>query len=230
MSDIRSVTYWECCECSALVRFAATRGARYKAGMSDSDDFRLNELARYRKTSSQLALEVHSHCEVPAGCGGVVLRWRRPGVAIGLALSSYVKDVPAGLSLDGNPFMEQRVNVTAGAHVLSFEVNRPGDTGFVLMQARLNPAIASAVRATLASAPDGRWKATTRPPPEGWRLPDFADADFAPLVERPVPEPKTNERWRWEMLQRDAKGLGLASSAPKAWVRWSFHVDDEGFK
>ncbi|WP_217917050.1 MULTISPECIES: hypothetical protein [unclassified Myxococcus] len=198
--------------------------------MSDSDDFRLNALARYRKTSSQLALEVHSHCEVPAGCGGVVLRWRRPGASIGLTLSSYVKGVPDGLFLDGNPLVEQRMNVTAGAHVLSFEVNRPGDAGFVLMRARLNPEIASAVRTELASAPDGRWTATTRPPPEGWRLPDFADAGFAPLVERPVPEPNSNERWRWQMLQGDATGLGLVSSATKAWVRWSFHVDDEGFK
>ncbi|QDE90370.1 hypothetical protein BHS06_16100 [Myxococcus xanthus] len=207
------------------------RGARYNAGMSDSDDFRLNALARYRKTSSQLALEVHSHCEVPAGCGGVVLRWRRPGASIGLSLFSYVNGVPdGGLFLDGNPLVEQRVLVTPGAHVLSFEVNRPGDKGFVLMQARLDPEIASAVHPKLASAPDGRWKATTRPPPEGWRLPDFADAGFAPLVQRPVPEPKTNERWRWQMLEDDATGLGLASSATKAWVRWSFHVDDEGFK
>ena len=58
--------------------------------MSDRDDLRLNELQRYRKTSSRLALEVHSHCEVPAGCGGVVLRWRRPGAPVGISLLSYV--------------------------------------------------------------------------------------------------------------------------------------------
>jgi hypothetical protein len=58
--------------------------------MPDSDDLRLNELQRYRKTSGRLALKVHSHCEVPAGCGGVVLRWRRPGAPIGIALFSYV--------------------------------------------------------------------------------------------------------------------------------------------
>ncbi|MFP2957498.1 hypothetical protein ACLEPN_06615 [Myxococcus sp. 1LA] len=198
--------------------------------MSESDDFRLNALARYRKTSSQLALEVHSHCEVPAGCGGVVLRWRRPGASIGLSLSTYVKGASDGLFLDGNPLVEQRVLVTPGAHVLSFEVNRPDEGGFVLLKARLNPEIASALRPELASAADGRWKATSQRPPDGWRLPDFADAGFTALVERPVPDPKGNERWRWQMLKDEATGLGLAASATKAWVRWSFHVDDAGFR
>ena len=52
-------------------------------GNDDKPDLRLNELERFRKTSSRLALEAHSHCEVPAGCGGVVLRWTRPGAPLG---------------------------------------------------------------------------------------------------------------------------------------------------
>ena len=36
---------------------------------------KLNGPDRYRKRSPRLVLEEHSHCEVPAGCGGVVLRW-----------------------------------------------------------------------------------------------------------------------------------------------------------
>jgi hypothetical protein len=38
----------------------------------------LNSLDRFRKHPGQLVLEEHGHCEVPAGCGGVVLRWRNP--------------------------------------------------------------------------------------------------------------------------------------------------------
>jgi hypothetical protein len=37
-------------------------------------DLRLNSLSRYTKRSPEYVLEEHSHCEVPAGCGGVVLR------------------------------------------------------------------------------------------------------------------------------------------------------------
>jgi len=51
------------------------------AAMS-SDDLRLNSLDRFRKSKSGLTLEVYSSCEVPAGCGGAVLRWRRPGAPI----------------------------------------------------------------------------------------------------------------------------------------------------
>ena len=37
---------------------------------------RINTLSRYRGRPPRLVLEEHNHCEVPAGCGGVVLRWR----------------------------------------------------------------------------------------------------------------------------------------------------------
>ena len=37
----------------------------------DSEALRLNTLNRFRKHSPRLLLEEYSHCEVPAGCGGV---------------------------------------------------------------------------------------------------------------------------------------------------------------
>ncbi len=33
-------------------------------------DLNLNSLSRFSKKSSTMILEVYSHCEVPAGCGG----------------------------------------------------------------------------------------------------------------------------------------------------------------
>src|SRR5574339_211352 len=42
---------------------------------SDDEALRLNTLHRFRKHSPRLLLQEYSHCEVPAGCGGVVLRW-----------------------------------------------------------------------------------------------------------------------------------------------------------
>src|SRR5262249_23220637 len=53
------------------------------------DNLRLNAISRYSKQSSQYVLEVHSHCEVPAGCGGLVLRWRNPHLAIPLEIWTY---------------------------------------------------------------------------------------------------------------------------------------------
>lgn len=197
--------------------------------MSDRDDLKLNELQRYRKTSNRLALEVHSSCEVPAGCGGVVLRWRRPGAPVGISLFSYVTGTFQGPFLDGKSFGEQRMTLEPGDHVLSFIVDKPGDTGFLLMRANLRPEIASAKRRQALSQADGQWRAATREPPEDWTLPGFESPDFVPLVEKQVPEPQGNERWKWDILQREAKGLGLPIKAARAWVRWSFRLDMEGF-
>lgn len=197
--------------------------------MADREDLRLNTLQRYRKVSSRLALEVHSHCEVPAGCGGVVLRWRRPDAEFGIAFSSFLSAPSEGFFLDGQPLSEQRASVAPGEHVLSLVVEKPGDQGFLMLRARLEPQIASALRPEAMSQADGRWRVATRPPPEGWRLPGFEDSVFEPLVEKAVPKPGGKQSWMWEILQRDTKGLGLASSAPRAWVRWSFRLGLEGF-
>jgi hypothetical protein len=65
------------------------------------DELRLNSLSRYSKQSDEYTLEVHSHCEVPAGCGGVVLRWRNPRLSIPIEIWTYTTG-EAQLFLDGN--------------------------------------------------------------------------------------------------------------------------------
>jgi hypothetical protein len=214
----------------------------------DDSELRLNELERFRKTSSRLALEAHGSCEVPAGCGGVVLRWRRPGAPIGLSFSKYIEPAPSDICLDGKKLDEQRTEVTPGEHVLSLTIEAPESDGFLLMTVRLRPDIPTARRPTASSNADGTWRATLADPAtangEGWRLPGFDDSAFVPLVERAVPEPKGNLKWSWQLLQETAKGLGLPASnvikagwfaglrrggSQRAWVRWRFRVDHEGF-
>jgi hypothetical protein len=213
--------------------------------MADSPDLRLNDLARFRKTSTRLALEVHSHCEVPAGCGGVVLRWRRPDAPIGLSISKYFGGQVDAMFLDGKPVAEQRITVSPGEHVLSFVVENPGKEGFILLQASLAPEIATALRSHAISCADGHWRASRRLPPDDWQLPGFDAADFVALVEAPVPTPTGNESWLWKHLGEQAKGLGFPASASdaaggwlqrmftrppdRAWVRWTFRVDHQGF-
>ena len=217
------------------------------SGMAEGDEsgLRLNELQRFRKTSSRLALEAHGSCEVPAGCGGVVLRWRRPGAAVGLSFSTYVEPETDDICLDGEKLDEQRTEVAPGEHVLSFTVEAPADRGFLLMMVHLRPDIPTARRPKASSSADGSWRAALEDPEvAGWRLPGFDDSGFLPLIERPVPEPKGNLKWSWEWLQETAKGLGLPESAStkggwlsrlrrggtrRAWVRWRFRVDHEGF-
>ena len=230
--------------------YVVTPGRVMLRGMAEGDEseLRLNELERFRKTSSRLALEAHGSCEVPAGCGGVVLRWRRPGAPIGLSFSKYMAPAANDICLDGKKLDEQRTEVTPGEHVLSLTVEAPQNEGFLLMTVRLRPDIPTARRPMASSNADGAWRATLEDPGaargDGWRLPGFDDSAFVPLVERAVPEPEGNLKWSWEWLQRTAKGLGLPQSTgtkggwlsrwrrggtKRAWVRWKFRVDHEGF-
>ena len=214
-------------------------------GNDDKPDLRLNDLERFRKTSSRLALEAHSHCEVPAGCGGVVLRWTRPGAPLGVSFSKYFTQSVDDLCLDGKKLGEQREQVTPGTHAVSFTIDVPGEEGFVLMTMRLEPELVNARQQKAASKPDGTWRATlVGPSGDAWRLPDFDDSAYTPLVEREVPAPDGNKKFMWEWLKKEATGLGLEiAGAPRpswnpfrkpgprrAWVRWRFTVDHEGFK
>jgi hypothetical protein len=215
-------------------------------GNNDKPDLRLNELQRFRKASSRLALEAHTHCEVPAGCGGVVLRWTRPGAPVGISFSKYFARPVDDLCLDGKKLSEQRHEVLPGTHVVSFTIDAPGQEGFVLMTLRLNPDIATAQRTKTASKADGSWRATqTEPRPgDAWRLPDFDDSAYAPLVEREVPAPEGNQKMLWEWAREEATGLGLDEvlgpafswnpfghrTPQRAWVRWRFTVDSGGFR
>src|SRR5213075_3290995 len=100
-------------------------------------DLKLNPL-RYTKQSSSLVLEQHSHCEVPAGCGGVVLRWRDP-TNIPLEVDLYLEG-KASFAIDGVPTKSSRPLVAIGAHVLSFAVEkRTSPIFFSMLYDRENP-------------------------------------------------------------------------------------------
>jgi hypothetical protein len=215
--------------------------------MSDEDELRLNELHRFRKTSARLALEAHSHCEVPAGCGGVVLRWRRPEAPVGLSFFTYTTGKAAEFCLDGDALGEQRTTVSPGEHVLSFWIDEPGTQGFVLASANLDPQIVTARNPTVTSQADGRWRASTVAPRDGWRLKGFDDGEFVTLVAKDVPKPRDARKWSWEHLRELAQGLGLPengaagglvkswrsrlkrTNVERVWVRWTFSVDHRGF-
>src|SRR3954471_21444558 len=84
-----------------------------------SDEMRLNSLERFRKQSDRLVLEAHGHCEVPAGCGGVVLRWRNPTAALPLLVHLYSPG-KSELFLDGAAVVHTGNDVAPGEHVFAF--------------------------------------------------------------------------------------------------------------
>ena len=86
-----------------------------------ADEQRLNSVERFRKQPGRLVLEEHSHCEVPAGCGGVVLRWRNPNSPLPVTVSLYTP-VRAACFIDGNPLQTGKAYLTPGPHALAVAV------------------------------------------------------------------------------------------------------------
>ena len=86
---------------------------------------KLNSLSRYSKQSPMLILEEHDHCEVPAGCGGVVLRWTNPQREIPLKLY-LTQNGDLRLYIDGYLYKNQYLEI--GRHTIAIEVTgfKPG--------------------------------------------------------------------------------------------------------
>ena len=184
----------------------------------------INSLDRFRKQSPHLLLETHSHCEVPAGCGGVVMRWRNPKAARPVRVWVYTS-APANCWIDGEPLERGSLDLKPGPHVLAVAMEKVDRTAGLLMAALAHDpedAGTQKVEAPLkiVSAGDGSWKATIEPPPEGWRTADFADAGWSALVEVAIPEVGYDRPggWQWHACQ-DQGAAGLRLDLPRRVTR-----------
>jgi hypothetical protein len=201
----------------------------------------LNSLERFRKKSDRLVLEEHSHCEVPAGCGGVVLRWHNPQAALPLRVHCYTPGKKT-LFLDSVPLENGRPDVPPGGHVLGI-VLEEGDLsrGFLLFAAEHDPMgnprdkdRAFPVRPVkIATAGDGTWKFTLEQPEgDDWLRSSFDDRSWAALVETPMPPLSQQDHGQWQSRQcveRGAVGLGLPPgkyipTPDRIWIRKVFTV------
>ena len=167
-----------------------------------SGDLRLNSIDRFRKTSGRLILEQHSHCEVPAGCGGVILRWRNPDeglpVVFACAADAKVELIVNGQVVASRAILPWGEN-TIAVRLTAVKADRP-----FLMTVMPDLPEGSGRRDALSdgcTSPDGTWKASSREF-ENWFLPDFDDSDWATLQELNQNFPAEN-RWRYDGLQRN---------------------------
>ncbi len=189
--------------------------------MSDRD-LKLNGLSRYAKQSPRLVLEEYGHCEVPAGCGGVVLRWRNPDQPIPMVerfFSGNGKLDYQGLDGDNTLFRSKQL-VSYGAYALTL-ILHDVDPKFamVLLAAKLDEQYTRILRpqgdTTILSLPDGTWKHTlVAPEGDAWQLPGFDDRDWLPMVEKPInSHSKQYGRdigyWTQDILDQGAKPLGI---------------------
>ncbi|MFT4979643.1 MAG: hypothetical protein ACI8S6_005555, partial [Myxococcota bacterium] len=144
-----------------------------------SDDLKLNRLSRFHKHSPRLLLEEHSHCEVPAGCGGVVLRWRDAAAGQACELSLYTVADVQQVTLDGALLPTRRVILPYGTRVLAMSLRgipRKAAIMFTLSSAPLhrgpdNRRVEPESLLRSAPGPTSGWSYSTTPPTDDrWRL------------------------------------------------------------
>jgi hypothetical protein len=204
-----------------------------------SDQQQLNSLNRFRKQSGRLVLEEHSHCEIPAGCGGVVLRWRDSHAILPMSIYLY-SSAAAICSLDGNELQISRTDFSVGRHVLTVALEEVDLTaGLILFAASHDPRDYQRGRAAktigspwkVLSAADNSWKYALAPPPPEWTSLNFEEGAWPALVQWPMPALDRDERGYYARLRCADLGaacLGLPpGESPRRgsiWIRKRFEV------
>jgi len=201
-------------------------------------ELELNSISRYSKSSPQFVLEEHGHCEVPAGCGGVVLRWRNPRGGIPLQIWLYTTGT-AEFYLDGTHPPSGRPLVSYAEHVFALRLSGFDSRQALLMLAAiydkagmrnvgLSHTTVNLVR--ILSAPDGSWKySLVEPQDDAWMQSGFDDSAWKLMILKPLPRhTKWGREWyRFERLQElGAKGLGIEGPGETVWVRKVFSLKE----
>ncbi|QPC83696.1 hypothetical protein G4Y79_04755 [Phototrophicus methaneseepsis] len=200
-------------------------------------DLKLNALSRFSKSSPRLVLEEYSHCEVPAGCGGVVLRWRRAEEPFTMWLRQNTSARTMVMTLDGeNILWMTRLSVNWGHHLFAMSFEEVDlSHGFLLFSARLDDQFIRILQPEgepeVLSKPDGKWKYTLdEPASEEWQSPDFDDSSWAPMVAKTLPSKGFHGHDISDFCQRirdiGAEDLGIDADtdASRVWIRRAFTI------
>jgi hypothetical protein len=183
-------------------------------------ELELNSLDRYVKSSPRYVLEEHSHCEVPAGCGGVVLRWRDRFTSIPVELAVAVAgEAEVEVRVDNEKPPSIRPLLPPGRHVLMVAVE-PGSTMLAWVT---SPDVEGPLLWT--PGPAGAWRFTTdEPAPAAWTDPDLDVSSWPVAVPAAVPE-ETGTRYSVRRLTDKGAGAVAAPDAvPAVWYRGVFDV------
>ncbi|HEU4734652.1 MAG TPA: hypothetical protein VFT22_42465 [Kofleriaceae bacterium] len=191
--------------------------------MTEDDDLRINRLHRFAKHSPRLVLHEYSHCEVPAGCGGVVLRWTDPAQGVPVSIALTTLKGTGKTWLDGSPLASSRTLLTAGWHVLAFHLRRDDPSRLWFSIGALPDADPDR---DLIHQGTPVYRQAALAPADGWTAPGFDDTGWsAPVLVGPeigVPADP------WERMALDrARRCGqpvFAFSERALWVRVTFAV------
>lgn len=201
-----------------------------------SDDMKINTISRFSKSSPNLILEIHAHCEVPAGCGGVVLRWRNPALGT-QALFKAVIPGKAEFWLNGVALDNSRLLLGHGRNILAIHVAEvAGPSAGLMIHLEFDPektfqGVAGGpiteFPGPIFSNPDGTWKYSTVRPGDGWKGLLFGDDDWKSLVDKPIPsdEENSSRKYQFELLRNEgACFVGPTDPVREFWARKSIDI------
>lgn len=188
------------------------------------DDLLLNSVERFSKRSDRLVLEQHDHCEVPAGCGGVVLRWYDPARGLPLRLILYPTE-RVRLWIDGVEPDSSRPLVPAGRHAFAFRLE--GAPTLLLFSAGLDRLTGHRREETplVVSRADGAWRAVSGEQGPECLHPGFDDSGWEPVVEVESATPEWSEpgaHAHRQLVERGARPISIPGTHEVLWVRREF--------
>lgn len=205
-------------------------------------ELKLNSLGRYGKDSPHLILEEYGHCEIPAGCGGVLLRWRSPNTGLQFVIRLWTAG-KSQLFLNGQSPSSGVVLVPFGSHVFSIIISDISSTGALLGFSAVHdqsqpdlPRVsrASGRRVAILSDHAGGWRySLSEPTGDAWMSPSFDDSEWPALAvcESPALNQKEMPFYRLKgVLETGALCVGAthADSVSRIWVRKCFTLAESG--
>ena len=191
--------------------------------MGDERELKLNSIDRYVKESPNFVLEEHGHCEVPAGCGGVVLRWRDPMAPVPVKLQLWLSVDSHGTYVDGSAPSSSRPSIRPGSHVLmiaaTLESRQPVQ---LLFRAVADPDSPTTI---LTSEPYFDWRCTDAEPVRAaWEQADFDASEWNPMTDTVLSDQPKEAYLVRRLLDAGAVALTTPPLAGPIWIRTTFDV------
>jgi hypothetical protein len=202
------------------------------------EDFKLNNLSRFSKSSKRLLLREYSNCEVPAGCGGVVFRWKEPDQIIAFEIKIFISG-EFEIFIDGKTPESAISLFKKGEHVLSLVIsNFDSKFGMLMFVGKMGETGHSRGlfhegnrKTRVLSLPDSSWNYVLSPPLEdSWSDLNFDDTNWKSMISKdlsPIPEEDSQNYLIDNLSSLGAQSLGIEEVAEKTiWIRKRFSISE----
>ncbi len=196
-------------------------GVIYSHGVGADDDLKINTLHRFAKHSPRLVLQEYSHCEVPAGCGGVVIRWYDPTGGVPAIVRVLLLGSSADVWLDGKELATSYVQLVPGQHVIAMHL-RPVE-GHANRIVTIGAVYDADGDTEVIQRGGPRWRIASAQPDETWIAPGFVDhawdmpAHATPELLDMIPADQ-----RWSIDHAIGRGQPIYEVPGECWIRVTF--------